>query len=309
MKVDVAKTAKMIFLILAFVFGAVGIVSFCLIVSNSSYHFNETHVINANLASQFGDFFGGFVGTLFSISSVFLLIYTILHQGKESKKIALESNFFRMIDYHNQNVSQLKIAHLDLSKKDEISDGRRAFVQFKIQIHRLFEIVEKINNEKKYNLNNEQIADIVYIIFYYGIDGSWISFIESKLERYGSVHKELAKEIQDRINSNSTLKIGRTNQTNLSTYFRNMYNAIKLVDESRFLKKIEKEELIKIYRAQLSNPELYVLFFNVLSRFGKKWKEREYITKYQLLKNIPHNYCDGYVPNDYFPMKYEDDEY
>lgn len=303
------KTAKIIFLTLFSVFGIIGTISFFIIVFNKSYHFNESPIIDPNLASQFGDFFGGFVGTLFSILSVFLLIYTILHQNKESQKTALETNFFRMIDYHNQNVNQLKIAHLDSTRKAEISDGRRAFVQFKIQIHRLFEIVRQINIKKNYNLTNEQIADIVYIIFYYGIDGSWVNFIESKLERYTPIHKELADEIQVRINLNPNLKIGRTNQTNLSTYFRNMYNAIKLVDESKNLNELQKKELIKIYRAQLSNPELYVLFFNVLSRFGKKWKENKYITKYQLLKNIPNNYCDDYIPNDYFSMKYEDDEY
>lgn len=303
------KTAKIIFLILSSIFGIIGIVSFFIIIFNKTYHFNETSIINPNLASQFGDFFGGFVGTIFSILSVFLLIYTILHQNKETQKTALETNFFRMIDYHNQNVNQLKIAHLDSTRKEELSDGRRAFVQFKIQIHRLFEIVRQVNNDKDYRLTNEQIADIVYIIFYYGIDGSWVSFIESKLDRYAPIHKELAVEIQTRININSNLKIGRTNQTNLSTYFRNMYNAIKMVDESKLLKDSEKKELVKIYRAQLSNPELYVLFFNVLSRFGKKWKENKYIITYQLLKNIPNNYCDDYIPNDYFPMKYEDDEY
>ncbi len=303
------KTAKIIFLTLSSIFGIVGIISFFVIIFNKTYHFNETSIIDPNLASQFGDFFGGFVGTIFSILSVFLLIYTILHQNKEAQKTALETNFFRMIDYHNQNVNQLKIAHLDSTRKDEQSDGRRAFVQFKIQIHRLFEIVRQVNTEKDYKLNDEQIADIVYIVFYYGIDGSWVSFIESKLDRYAPIHKELASEIQTRINLNSNLKIGRTNQTNLSTYFRNMYNAIKMIDESKFLKDSEKKELVKIYRAQLSNPELYVMFFNVLSRFGKKWKENKYITNYELLKNIPNNYCDNYVPNNYFPMKYEDEEY
>lgn len=303
------KTAKTIFLILSSIFGIIGIIAFFIIIFNKSYYFNETSIIDPSLASQFGDFFGGFVGTIFSILSVFLLIYTILHQNKDSHKTALETNFFRMIDYHNQNVDQLKISHLDSTRKDELYEGRRAFVQFKIQIHRLFEIVRQVNKEKEYKLSNEEIADIVYIIFYYGIEGSWISFIESKLERYQPIHKELAEEIQNKINLNSNLKIGRTNQTNLSTYFRNMYNAIKKVDESKFLKGSEKKELIKIYRSQLSNPELYILFFNVLSRFGKKWKENKYITKYQFLKNIPNNYCDNYIPNDYFPMKYEDEEY
>lgn len=303
------KITKIIFVGLSILFGIIGIVSFFLIVFNGSYNFNDSKVIEPDLASKFGDFFGGFIGTIFSILSVFLLIYTILHQNRENQKSSLETNFFRMIDYHNQNVTQIKISHLDSNRKDEISEGRRAFVQFKIQIHRLFEIVRLVNNEKNYTLNEKQIADIVYIIFYYGIDGSWVSFIEEKLSRYSPIHLELAKEIQDKINLNPNLKYGRTNQTNLSTYFRNIYNAIKLIDNSKFLKQEEKQELIKIYRAQLSNPELYVLFFNVVSRFGKKWIDNEYITKYQLLKNIPNNYCDGYIPNNYFPMDYEDDEY
>ena len=302
------RNAKIFFLILSSIFGLIGITSFFFIIFNESYHFGVSNIIDTGLASEFGDFFGGLIGTIFSILSVFLLIYTILHQNRESQKSALETNFFRMIDYHNQNINQLKVSNLD-SNKNDIYEGRRAFVQFKIQIHRLFEIVTQIVEEKEYKLTDKEIADIVYIVFYYGINGSWVSFIESKLERYKPFHKELANEIQNRINSNPDLKIGRTNQTNLSTYFRNMYNAIKLVDDSKNLKKEEKRELIKIYRAQLSNPELYVLFFNVLSRFGKKWKENKYITEYEFIKNIPHNYCDGYIPNKYFPMKYEDDEY
>jgi len=298
---------KIILLSLSTLFGIAGIAAFVIIVRNASYHFNETHIIDPELASNFGGFIGGLIGTILSISSVFLLIYTILHQNRETQKTALETNFFRMIDYHNQNVNQLKIPHLELTKKDDISEGRRAFVQFKIQIHRLFKIVREIDKVKQYQLTEEQIADITYIVFYYGIDGSWVNFIEAKLERYK--HKELAKEIQSSINSNPTLKIGRPNQTNLSAYFRNMYNAIKLVSDSKFLTETEKKDLIKIYRAQLSNPELYVLFFNILSRFGRKWKERKYITTYELLKNIPHNYCDDYIPSNYFPMRYEDDEY
>jgi hypothetical protein len=302
------KTAKIVLLSVSVIFGMAGAISFYIIIFNESYHFNESTTIDTTLASEFGDFFGGFIGTLFSILSVFLLIYTILHQNKESQKIALEANFFRMIDYHNQNVNQLKIPNIDSSKM-HISEGRRAFIQFKIQIHRLFEIVRKINTERNYNLTYEEIADIVYIIFYYGIDGSWLNFIKSKLERYTPIHSELSTEIQNAINLNPTLRIDRSNQTNLSTYFRNMYNAIKLVDKSKFLNDREKKALIKIYRAQFSNPELYIIFFNLLSRFGKKWKENNYIETYELLKNIPNNYCDGYTPNDYFPMTYEEDEY
>lgn len=62
-------------------------------------------------------------------------------------------------------------------------------------------------------------------------------------------------------------------------------------------------------RAQLSNAELYILFFNIISRFGKKWVDNNYVVKYQLLQNIPAKYCDGYDPKEFFPdLAFESEE-
>ena len=104
------------------------------------------------------------------------------------------------------------------------------------------------------------------------------------------------------------MKLGRTNQTSLSAYFRNMYNLIKFVDNDKYLDKGEKKDLITIYRAQLSSPELYVLFFNLRSYFGKKWNNNKYVERYELLKNIPKDYCDGYNPEDYYKIEYDYNE-
>ncbi|EOG3618545.1 putative phage abortive infection protein [Pseudomonas fulva] len=111
-----------------------------------------------------------------------------------------------------------------------------------------------------------------------------------------------------KVKAREDLKLGRTNQTDLSSYFRNMYNAIKLVDNDKYLSESEKINLVKIYRAQLSNPELYILFFNLVSRFGKKWNAKGYIEKYELLTNLPVAYCDGYDPKKYFNISFEEDE-
>lgn len=81
-----------------------------------------------------------------------------------------------------------------------------------------------------------------------------------------------------------------------------------MVDSENEFTDTEKEELIKTYRAQLSNPELYILFFNVISPFGKKWREKNFINKYKLLKNIPYKYLDGYDPQKYFKITYESEE-
>lgn len=286
--------------------GLLGIILTLIIVFNSVY-FNTSFEIDSDLASDFGDFFGGFIGTIFTILSIVLIVYTIVAQNIENRKTSLKDNFFKMIDYHNQNVSQITVPSLN-TEKDHFENGRRAFVVYKIQLKRLLTLIEIINKRKNLEFEEKEIIDIAYMIFYYGLQGSWEAFIADKLKRYDNsdlIIKEIIKEIENKPN----IKIGRTNQTNLSTYFRNMYNAIKLIDNSDLMSKKEKKELIKIYRAQLSNPELYIIFFNIVSRFGKKWKKREFIEKYEFLKNIPKDYCDGYSPEKYFPMKYEHEEY
>ncbi|WP_420590687.1 putative phage abortive infection protein [Bacterioplanoides sp.] len=277
-----------------------------LVVFNEVY-FNTGFKIDVDLASKFGDFFGGFIGTMFSILSVLLLIYTISSQYIEASKNNAKDHFFKMLDYHTENVRGIRVASLEVEKKDVVEEGRRAFVVYKIQFKRLLQAVNEVDLELSLNLSPAAKVDIAYMCFFYGQSETWIEFIQGKLSSHagGAV---IAEAMLEKVNNNDKLKLGRTNQTELSSYFRNMYNAVKMVDGDKYLSQQEKKDLIKIYRAQLSNPELYILFFNLLSRFGKKWKERGYITEYELLTNLPHDYCDGYNPSDYFEISYEEDE-
>lgn len=287
------------------IFTVIGFVSFFMVVFNKAY-FNTSLEINTDLASDFGTFFGGYVGTIFSILSVILLIYTINIQNTDKRKDEVKNNFFRMLDYHNENVKQLKVGHIDTDKKED-SEGRRAFVIFRIQMYKLINIVLEVNKENNYNLSIEDIIGISYMFFYYGLNKDWKEFIVENIETYPK-HSEIAQKTLEKINLNPKLKLGRTNQTSLSSYFRNMYNAIKLVDESKILSDTEKKDLIKIYRAQLSNQELYILFTNLMSKFGKKWKDKGYIIKYEFIKNLPRGYCEECDPKTFFPMTYEYEE-
>lgn len=258
--------------------------------------------IDSTRASEFGSFFGGYVGVMFSILSTLLLIYTIIDQFIERQKRWATDNFYRMLEFHNDMVKQLSVAHINTTKPER-SNGRRAFVVFKLQIHHLLELIEGLNTGEKWDLNKDQILRIVYMIFYYGIDRQWIEFLQDKIKE--DIDPDLLKKILDKIvdeieKDELKWKLGRTNQTSLSSYFRNMYNLIKLIDNDKYLSKQEKKDLITIYRAQLSNPELYVLFFNLRSYFGKKWNNKGYVERYELLKNIPKNYCDRYNPEDYY---------
>lgn len=258
--------------------------------------------IDSTRASEFGSFFGGYVGVMFSILSTLLLIYTIIDQFIERQKRWATDNFYRMLEFHNDMVKQLSVAHIKTTKPER-SNGRRAFVVFKIQIDRLLVLIEGLNTGEKWDLNKDQILRIVYMIFYYGIGRQRIEFLQDKIKE--DIDPDLLKKILDKIvdeieKEERKWKLGRANQTSLSSYFLNMYNLIKLIDNDKYLSKQEKKDLITIYRAQLSSPELYVLFFNLRSYFGKKWNDKGYVERYELLKHIPKNYFDEYNPEDYY---------
>ena len=97
------------------------------------------------------------------------------------------------------------------------------------------------------------------------------------------------------------------NKTDLGHYFRNLYRIFKLIHETEFATlneldlDVSNEENKKIYltknhseryrytsivRAQLSDYELLLLFYNCLSEYGNE-KFKPLIEEYSLLKNLP----------------------
>lgn len=308
----ISKAAPSIFKYLSIIFFVGTFLSFLFIVFNPVY-FNTSWIIDTKLAADFGNFFGGFVGAMFSILSTLLLIYSITDQFIERQKRCVTDNFYKMVEFHNNIVNQLTISHIDLTKPKP-SNGRRAFVIFKIQINRLLKVINKLDErlcwgiQPMKSMKSMKSLHIAYIIFYYGISKKLLPFLldKIKVEEIDKGRLDNIRYTIGKIRKEKKLSLGRTNQTSLSSYFRNMYNLIKLVDENKFLSQQEKKELIAIYRAQLSDPELYVLFFHIASGCGKGL--HIYAKKYELLNDIPKDYCDGYDPKVVYNIKYEFEE-
>lgn len=70
-------------------------------------------------------------------------------------------------------------------------------------------------------------------------------------------------------------------QKDLGHYFRFLYNLIRFVNQSRF----PKTKYIRIVRAQLSDFELVILFYNVIATDRTRFKE--YIEFFTLFDNLP----------------------
>jgi hypothetical protein len=72
-------------------------------------------------------------------------------------------------------------------------------------------------------------------------------------------------------------------QSHLGHYFRTVYHVFKFCNESN-LQETELRRYTSLARAQLSAPELFLLFYNGLSPFGVKFKPL--IEKFGLLEHL-----------------------
>ena len=115
--------------------------------------------------------------------------------------------------------------------------------------------------------------------------------------------------------SNDFTKYYGGHQFRLGHYFRHIFQTVRYMNEQTDLSYEQKYSYMKILRAQLSNYEQAILFFNSLSQLGRKWEldpqinemckgysknDFELISKYALIKNIPIGLLLGIEPVHYY---------
>jgi hypothetical protein len=142
---------------------------------------------------QFGDFIGGFVGTIFNLVGAILLFYTLREQRDNFTHEKIEERFYEMIRIHRENVDQVEFSYYDhvSANVKETAKGRKVFKivfnQFKelwYETEHLFDkradeiylpdyliAVEKNEEREKRSLDPIQMArlDICYLVIFFGV--------------------------------------------------------------------------------------------------------------------------------------------
>ena len=305
------------------IIGGVGLIVFLGITFNKVY-FNTSWEIDAKLAADFGSFVGGFVGTIFSLIGTLVVAYTFVMQFRQSNQMFEEqnkltrkseatNNFFKMIDFQNSIVEQMELPNI----RNDKEKGRKVFVTSKEQINEIMDLYSRHKGGAKdktglisiYDLNDDELFDFAYTLFYYGFPGMFsdssardhspniistlreAGYSESKIKHYLNAMRSHLCDIGNKTDNKPIREwlINRVNQPYLNSYFQNLYGAINLVDSNTDFEDLEKGNLINILRAQLSTSELYILDIHSRSKIsevaGEDWST--YIGRYDLLKNLP----------------------
>ncbi|WP_431037509.1 putative phage abortive infection protein [Pseudomonas yamanorum] len=203
---------------------------------------------------EWGDFFGGVLNPILTFLTFMGLLITIVIQQAELKESRKE--FKRSADALDEQSKSLKKQNFEST-----------FFQMLSLHNDIVNSVDLLDSES----GNVTKGRDCFRVFY---------------TRLARIYRETKGKGKGKYPPESIARLSyalfwKDHQAELGHYFRYMYNLIKFVDESEF----SQGPYIKLIRAQLSDQELFLLFYNSICDQGQKF--RKYIEKYELFDNMP----------------------
>lgn len=226
----------------------VGIVIYTAVILIGLYfwHFPNFFSEKQDVWGQFGDFVGGILNPLFSLTALFALLHTIKLQSKEL----------------HESTEQLKASAKAFKLQNDVM--RRQ--QFETSFFQMLGLFNQMVNEV--STSNHSVKGRLCLI---SLAGS-AKRLDVSLENR-NLEQQYHNEIHDKY------------RYVLAPYFRTIYNIVNLIDIS-YLENNDKIFYINIVRSQLSEHELVLLFYNCLSLPNARHKFLPLVKKYRLLKNL-----------------------
>lgn len=277
--------------------------------------------IDFTSTGQIGDTIGGIMNPFIALAGVLLTFLAFYIQFKANRlqynnfkfeieeqrlqfsKSQFENQFYEMLRLHKENVNELRIEQIftnsEKEKSREIIVGRKVFDLLKTELEILILLAKKHFPDSDINLQLNE----AYGIFFHGVkkqDNSKHDFFDDAIEiqkMYGLTDfADLNRAYQYKIKTEYYIKeelhyqifLGHSHQ--IAHYYRHLFQTVKFVvsQSENLLSYEDKRRYLRILRAQLSNNEQAMLFYNWLSKFGKQWEndENKFFTDYRMVHNV-----------------------
>lgn len=247
---------------------------------------NLRALISSSSAGLLGDFIGGFVGTVFTIASVLLLLSNLRSQLRASAQQNFENKYFELVKMHRENVAEFEVG-------DHI--GRKVFVSLIREWQGILYAVRGIQGSDK--LTKDDLLCVSYYALFYGVGPNSTRMLRrSLITKFGKDYVDALTDFLDNDETKFAIKRNADlsyepldgHQSRLGHYYRHLFQAISYVDsQPNFIKKYD---YVKTIRAQLTNYEQAMLMVNSLTPLGKNWWDKGFIEKYRMVKNIPQDF-------------------
>lgn len=295
---------------------------------------------------ELGSFLSGSVGSLIALLAAFFTFLAFYVQYDANKRIQqqfkvqqFESQFYKLLDIHVLNIKDFGIRNYNINSKTHVvtrgeTKGRRVFLPMIKEFHYLLTILHSFY--KSENLEKrKKINAIAYNIFFYGIESNHLKGLDSDdkiIETIKSRLLEFQKRFRDSQSKQRSIAIPPMNggagrnqileiklryvpfcghEMRLAHYYRHLYQSVKLVDQAliqNLISYTDSRRYLASLRAQLSNQEQLLLYYNYLCGEGNAWDKlggkHRFLSFHRMIHNIPldderiHNSIEN--PRDHF---------
>ncbi|MFZ0596284.1 MAG: putative phage abortive infection protein [Flavobacterium sp.] len=243
-----------------------------------------------------------------------------------------ESNSDNKPKYKDENFPKGK-------KIERTISGRKIFVAMSKEFKSCYHILKNELNVENID-NSEAVFKMSYFIFFLGlnefkrgIDGFVTEYGISRailLKLYKALKEARAEHYNKGVKKYKSVSLEFNfkpftgHQSRLGHYYRHLFQILKFVTKEQVFEMPyeKKRDFLRILRAQLSNHEQLMLFYNWYADFGDAWEEKShrrrregegnyYFTDYRMIHNLPRNLLldkldlDSIFTNEYRYFKFE----
>ncbi|RZJ92085.1 MAG: hypothetical protein EOO20_03035 [Chryseobacterium sp.] len=267
--------------------------------------------------------FIGFIGIALTFLAFWVQYQANINQRSDISMERFENQYYEMLRLHKENVQEMDIA-------DTIK-GRKCFVRMFYEFR--FVYLAMYGQNKSLNLKTrfekEKLCDLSFRLFFHGIgepnDDTITQLFSAEEQPLITLVRSYLANVQISFGGKYTAngdkskvvaidrEDGKTvfefemfyypfdgHSTRLGHYYRHLFQTVSfIVDSENNLTYETKYKYLKLLRAQLSDHEQTLLYYNGLATFGKDWFIREYFSEYRMIKNISFLLADfGIKPMD-----------
>ncbi|WP_316752579.1 putative phage abortive infection protein [Pedobacter gandavensis] len=232
-----------------------------------------------------------------------------LSQNKENDLQQFHAQFYEMLRLHKENVNEMElpakrssVQNIDMSlvyRFEPYTITKRAvFVEM---VNEFEQILKAVKESDLRVLNNETFKE-GYKMFFWGCgndygteeERSLVELFEDDNSLKGLLSKWQNYQFETNSEMNSKLDFDilafRGHSGFLGHYFRHLFLTVKFVVNQKVTLVSYKEKMgyLQVLRAQLSNHEQILLFYNWLGGYGEPWEgsQNRFFTEYKMIHNL-----------------------
>jgi len=222
---------------------------------------------------------------------------TLSDQEKTHKREQIESRFFELLKIHKDNINEIRLS------KNIV--GRGSFIYLFYELDSLYRrLHSRANNMQRRNtaeyiISDMEILTLAYTIYFYGtgttsskqylagLGGAIGELYDACISMLGGIQEDYTDGI---IAEEFSYKPYEGHVNKISHMYRHLYFTCNYIVKQEYLQPDEKKEYLKILRAQMSNYEQIMLYYNAIVWFKKEWNDL--FVNYQFIHNLPIDIID-----------------